>query len=130
MREGVRNMEGYDFSDKTVLVRADFNLPLNEKGEILDETRLIRTLPTIRKILQHKNSRLVLISHMGRPHNAYDTFYSLRRVAKKLGKLLFRQVMFCDRCVGSTAEKAIKSLRPGEVLLLENPQISSGRKEK
>ncbi len=102
---------------KRVLVRVDFNVPLNE-GAITDDTRIRAALPTIEFILQHGGSA-VLMSHLGRPKGV-DASQSLKPVVARLSELLKRPVQFADDCVGAAVETQAKSLKPGEVLLLEN----------
>ena len=121
---------------KRVLVRADWNVPLDERGGILDDTRIRATLPTI-EYLRNQGAKLILMSHLGRP-SGRDPKLSLAPVAKRLGELLdatglppaprrlteasLRQmeVKMTDCCVGPEVQKAAHSLQPGEVLLLEN----------
>ncbi|HSX37108.1 MAG TPA: phosphoglycerate kinase [Patescibacteria group bacterium] len=107
-----------DLSGKTVLLRADYNVPV-EDGKITDDYRVQQSLPTIKYLLD-KNVKLVICSHLGRPTGPDDTGSSLFPIAKRLKHLLGKDVEFAPDCVGERAEKAAKSLRPGQVLLLEN----------
>jgi phosphoglycerate kinase len=107
-----------DPTGKRVLTRVDFNVPLHE-GEVGDETRLIATLPTLRYLL-HKQARLVLMSHLGRPKGGPDPRYSLKPVARRLERLLRMPIRFAEDCIGPDAESLSRSLKDGEVLLLEN----------
>jgi phosphoglycerate kinase len=104
--------------DKRVLVRVDFNVPLNEKKEVADDTRIVESLPTIKKIL-NDGGKTVLMSHLGRPKGK-DPNLSLAPVAKRLGKLLRWPVKFVDDCIGEKVEKAVSELKSSECLLLEN----------
>ena len=104
---------------KRVLVRVDFNVPLDEKQHITDDTRIRESLPTIKKILTD-GGRAILISHLGRPKGKPKLEFSLKPVADRLAALLGKPVMFAGDCVGAEAESASSALRDGECLLLEN----------
>jgi phosphoglycerate kinase len=103
---------------KTVLLRADYNVPL-EDGQITDDYRVKQSLPTIKYLLD-QDVRLIICSHLGRPSGPKDTANSLFPVAKRLQQLLDRPVAFATNCVGEAAQKAVSALKPGHVLLLEN----------
>lgn len=103
---------------KTVLLRADYNVPL-EDGKITDDYRIKQSLPTIQYLLD-KNVKLIICSHLGRPEGKPSAEMSLFPVAKRLQKLLDKDVEFSTDCIGERAEKAARSLKPGQVLLLEN----------
>jgi phosphoglycerate kinase len=107
-----------DLKGKTVLLRADYNVPL-ENGKITDDYRIKQSLPTINYILEH-NAKLVICSHLGRPKGPKDYSNSLFPVAKRLQQLLDRQVGFAPDCIGEPAKKAAKGLKLGQILLLEN----------
>lgn len=114
-----RTIRDIDLAGKTVLLRADYNVPL-EKGKITDDYRIQQSLPTIRYIVE-KGARLVICSHLGRPDGRPDADYSLFPVAKKLHELLGNEtVSFAKDCIGPVAEKAVADLQEGQVLLLEN----------
>lgn len=102
-----------------VLVRVDFNVPLNEQGEVVDDTRIVEALPTIRYLLEHQ-AKVILMAHFGRPKGEKNAKYSLAPVAKHLEKLLGPCVSFSPECIGPVAEQAISSMDYGTVLLLEN----------
>ncbi len=104
--------------DKKVLVRVDFNVPLDEKCEVTDDTRIVESLPTIKKIL-NDGGKAILMSHLGRPKGK-DPKLSLAPVAKRLEKLLGKPVKFVNDCIGPEVEKAVSGLKSGECLLLEN----------
>lgn len=108
-----------DLHDKTVLIRTDFNVPIDEYGYISDDYRIRKALPTI-EYARSKGAKIVLISHLGRPKSTKDTQFSLKPVAAKLKDLLHLQVHFIDDCVGKRVQEAKTSLKPGEILLLEN----------
>lgn len=107
-----------DLTGKTVLLRADYNVPL-ENGKITDDYRIKQSLPTLQYLLEH-DVKLVICSHLGRPKGPKDTANSLFPVAKRLQQILDKPVEFATDCVGETAQKAVASLKPGHVLLLEN----------
>lgn len=105
-------------NSKKILMRVDFNVPLNEKGEVTDDSRIIASLPSIRYVLDNGGA-LILMSHLGRPKDKSDSL-SLKNVAKKLSELLGRPVFFAPDAGGEAAKELSKNLQPGEVLLLEN----------
>jgi phosphoglycerate kinase len=110
----------HNFSNEKVLVRVDFNVPLNDKFEITDDNRIRATLPTIQKILKDGGSA-ILMSHLGRPKDGPSNKYSLKHLVKHLSELLGgTPVLFADDCIGAAAFQMAKDLKPGEVLLLEN----------
>lgn len=110
----------YNFKDKKALVRVDFNVPLNEKYEITDDTRMKAAVPTIKKILNDGGS-VILMSHFGRPKEGPAEKFSLKHLVNHLSKLLGGvKVQFADDCIGEQAMQLSASLKPGEVLLLEN----------
>jgi phosphoglycerate kinase len=108
-----------DLKGKRVLMRVDFNVPQDEHGTITNTQRIDAALPTIRYVVDQGGS-LVLMSHLGRPDGKRNEKYSLKPVAKKLQELLGRPVTFLPDCVGGDVERACASLKPGEVVLLEN----------
>jgi phosphoglycerate kinase len=113
------SIDNYDFKNKKVLIRVDFNVPLNENREITDDTRIITAIPTLQKILAEGGS-IILLTHLGRPKGECREDLSLKHIHKHLEKLLDRPVTFVPECIGKVAEEAAANLKPGEVLLLEN----------
>ncbi len=114
-----KTIKDIDVNGKTVLLRADYNVPLKD-NQITDDYRIQQSLPTLRYLLE-KGVKLIICSHLGRPDGKTDPDYSLFPVAKRLGELLDKdKVTFAPDCIGSEAEKAVADLQPGHVLLLEN----------
>lgn len=114
-----KTVRDLDVAGKKVLVRVDFNVPLNDKGEITDDTRITASLPTIQYLLEQK-AAVILMAHLGRPKGQVKPELSLAPVAKHLGKLLGKKVLFAPDCVGEAAQAAASKLKPGHILLLEN----------
>lgn len=109
----------YNFSGQKALVRVDYNVPLNDKLEITDDTRMRATVPTIKKILNDGGSA-ILMSHLGRPKGGPEDKFSLKHLVKHLSELLGSPVLFANDCIGEQAHLTANMLRAGEVLLLEN----------
>lgn len=114
-----KTVRDLDVAGKKVLVRVDFNVPLNDKGEITDDTRITASLPTIQYLLEQK-AAVILMAHLGRPKGQVKPELSLAPVAKHLGKLLGKKILFAPDCVGEAAQAAAGKLKPGHILLLEN----------
>lgn len=114
-----KTIEDISVESKKVLVRVDFNVPLNDKGEITDETRIQAALPTIKYLLDHK-AKVILCSHLGRPKGEFKPEFSLAPVAKRLQMLLDTKVTFAKDVIGESADEAVAAVRDGEVVLLEN----------
>lgn len=114
-----KTVRDLDVAGKKVLVRVDFNVPLNDKGEITDDTRITASLPTIQYLLEQKVA-VILMAHLGRPKGQVKPELSLAPVAKHLGKLLGKKILFAPDCVGEAAQAAASKLKPGHILLLEN----------
>ena len=117
-----------DVDKKKVFVRADFNVPLDENGIITDDTRIQKTLPTIRYLLDHQ-AAVILASHLGRPKGKVVEKYSLKPVAVRLSELLGIPVQMAPDCIGAETEAMAAALQPGQVLLLENLRFH-GEEEK
>ena len=114
-----KTVRDLDVAGKKVLVRVDFNVPLNDKGEITDDTRITASLPTIQYLLEQK-AAVILMAHLGRPKGQVKPELSLAPLAKHLGKLLGKKILFAPDCVGEAAQAAASKLKPGHILLLEN----------
>jgi phosphoglycerate kinase len=106
-----------------VLVRVDFNVPMKD-GEITDDSRIVASLPTLERLTRAR-ARVILMSHLGRPKGNIDPRYSLEPVARRLARLMDREIRFIDECVGALALHASETLEDGEILLLENLRFHS-----
>ncbi|CCZ07789.1 MULTISPECIES: phosphoglycerate kinase [Culturomica] len=115
----MQSIDTYDFRGKKALIRVDFNVPLNDKFEITDDTRMRAAIPTIKKVLAGGGA-VILMSHLGRPKNGPEDKFSLKHIQKHLEELTGVKVKFADDCIGESARKEAASLKPGEILLLEN----------
>ncbi|MGB3240873.1 MAG: phosphoglycerate kinase [Geitlerinemataceae cyanobacterium] len=118
-KKTVANLSASDLSGKRVLVRVDFNVPLDDAGKITDDTRIRAALPTIQD-LAGKGAKVILSSHFGRPKGKVNESMRLTPVAKRLSELLDKPVVKCDDCIGSAVEAAVAKMANGDVLLLEN----------
>lgn len=114
----MKTLNDFNFENKKALIRVDFNVPLNEKFEVTDATRIVSAKPTIIKILEDGGS-CILMSHLGRPKGFQDAF-SLKHIANKVEDVLGVEVKTVADCIGEDVEAAATSLEPGQILLLEN----------
>ena len=115
----IRTVNQIELKGKRVFIRVDFNVPLNEKNEITDDTRIVESLPTLRSVIEG-GGKSILASHLGRPKGKRDPKYSLAPVAERLSKLLGKSVSLARDCIGEEVQKQIEGMKAGEVLLLEN----------
>lgn len=127
-KKTVANLSAADVSGKRVLIRADFNVPLNEQGEITDDTRIRAALPTIQD-LTSKGAKVILSSHMGRPKGEVKDSMRLTPVAKRLSELLGQDVIKCDDCIGDQVSSTINGMSDGQVALLENVRFYAGEEK-
>ncbi len=118
------SIDDYNFYGKKAIIRVDFNVPLNDKFEILDNTRIITAVPTIRKILADGGS-VVLMTHLGRPKGQIVEKYSVKHIVPYLSKILETEVKFGGDCIGKEALKISKELQPREVMILENLRFNN-----
>ena len=114
--------------DKRVIIRADFNVPLDDSHQITDDTRIRSTLPTINRAVDD-GAKVILCSHLGRPNGMFDPRYSLAPVAKRLGRLMGKDILFAPDCIGPAVEGLVAKMTPGDVLLLENLRFHQGEEE-
>ena len=108
-----------NFSGKRVLIRVDFNVPLNESFEVTDDTRIRAAARTIQKVMAD-GGKVLLMSHLGRPKNGPDSTFSMRHIVKRLSEVLGKEVAFVEDCVGEKVSAAVNGMSNGDVLLLEN----------
>ena len=114
--------------NKRVIIRADFNVPLDDSHQITDDTRIRSTLPTINRAVDD-GAKVILCSHLGRPKGTFDPKYSLAPVAKRLGRLMGKDILFAPDCIGPAVEGLIAKMNPGDVLLLENLRFHQGEED-
>ncbi len=124
-------IDNFDFKGKKVLIRVDFNVPLNDKGEVSDAGRIKAAVPTIKKITG-VGGKVILMSHLGRPKGEKEDKFSLSQIVSAIEKELGLEVDFVDDCIGKEVAAKVDDMEKGEVLLLENlrfyPEETSGDK--
>ncbi|MBM4177034.1 MAG: phosphoglycerate kinase [Ignavibacteria bacterium] len=113
------SIDKLELKGKRVLVRVDFNVPLDENLNVSDDTRIRASLPTIKKIIDD-GGKAILMSHLGRPKGKQNPKYSLKPAASRLSEILSKEVMLTPDCIGSEAEKIVNEMKEGDVVLLEN----------
>ena len=113
------SIETASFSDKKVLIRVDFNVPLDASFRVTDDTRIRAAIPTIHKVIQGGGS-VILMSHLGRPKSGFEDKFSLKHIQSKVEELLGKSVSFASDCIGEIAQSAVREMKNGDVLLLEN----------
>ena len=114
-----RIIEDVQLRGKRVIIRADYNVPLDDSLQITDDTRIRSTLPTINRAVD-EGAKVILCSHLGRPKCRFDPKFSLAPVAKRLQRLLGKEVIFAPDCIGAAVEGLVAKMQPGDVMLLEN----------
>jgi len=118
-------IDNVDLKDKRVLVRVDFNVPLDKNQNITNHIRIRASLPTIKKII-NDGGKTILMSHLGRPKGERKPEFSLKPAAVSLGKMLGKDVLFADDCIGESVSNKVNSMKQGDVLLLENVRFHKG----
>lgn len=113
------SIENVDLKNKRVLVRVDFNVPLDENLQITDDIRITSSLPTINKIIS-EGGKAILMSHLGRPKGKVNLKYSLKPAAERLGKLIGKEVKLAPDCIGEEVKALVNKMNSGDVLMLEN----------
>jgi phosphoglycerate kinase len=113
------SIETASFSDKKVLIRVDFNVPLDASFHVTDDTRIRAAIPTIHKVIQGGGS-VILMSHLGRPKSGFEDKFSLKHIQSKVEELLGMPISFASDCIGEIAQSAVREMKNGDVLLLEN----------
>ena len=114
-----KTFKDIEVTGKKVLVRVDFNVPMDESYKILDDTRIKAALPTINYLI-HQGAKVILCSHLGRPKGMFNPKYSLAPVVKRLQELLGINVKLASDCIGESAKKLTSEMQNGEVVMLEN----------
>ncbi len=112
-------LDQHTFANKAVLVRVDFNVPLNEKFEVTDNTRIRAAVKTILK-LSSDGAKVILMSHLGRPKGGPEDKFSLKHIQQEVSNVLGKPVAFAGNCVGEEAKHAVEKMKAGDILLLEN----------
>ena len=128
MRLRKQTIDDVVLRDKRVIIRADFNVPLDDSHQITDDTRIRSTLPTINRAIDD-GAKVILCSHLGRPKGMFDAAYSLAPVAKRLGRLMGKEILFAPDCIGPAVEGLVAKMKPGDVLLLENLRFHNGEEK-
>jgi phosphoglycerate kinase len=121
-------IEDVDIKGKKVFIRADFNVPLDDNLKITDDRRIRSTLPTINYAID-EGAKIILSSHLGRPKGKVDPRFSLAPVAKRLQRLLNKEVSFAPDCIGGQVEELVSRMKAGDVLLLENLRFNPGEEK-
>ncbi len=124
----MKNIRDFDIKDKSLLIRVDFNVPLDSQGNITDDTRIRGVLPTINHALD-EHAKIIIMSHMGRPKGQRNEKFSLAPAAKRLGRLINKEVKLAPDCIGPEVEKMVAAMQPGDVILLENLRFYSEEQE-
>lgn len=117
-----------DLSNKAVIMRVDFNVPIGKDGKVSDDTRITAALPTIKYAVE-KKAKVILLSHLGRPKGSFDPKYSLKPVAEHLKNISGLNVVFVPHVVGEEVKEAVKNMKVGDVLLLENTRFHPGEEK-
>lgn len=124
----MKNIRDIDIKEKKVLIRVDFNVPLDEQGNITDDTRIRGVLPTINHALDEQ-AKVIIISHLGRPDGKRQEKFSLAPVAKRLSRLLEKEVKLAPDCIGPEVEALVGQMAAGDILLLENLRFHNEEKK-
>ncbi|MCL1821548.1 MAG: phosphoglycerate kinase [Prolixibacteraceae bacterium] len=124
----MQTIDTYDFKEKKALIRVDFNVPLNDKFEVTDDTRIRAAIPTIAKVIESGGAAIIM-SHFGRPKNGSEDKFSMKHLVEPFSKLLGKAVKLAPDCIGEEVKAMAAALQPGEVLLLENLRFHKGEEK-
>ncbi|MBU0682207.1 MAG: phosphoglycerate kinase [Proteobacteria bacterium] len=124
----MKNIRDLDIKGKKLLIRVDFNVPLDSQGNITDDTRIRGVLPTINHALD-EHAKIIIMSHLGRPKGQRQDKFSLAPAAKRLSRLINKEVKLAPDCIGPEVEKMVAAMQPGDVILLENLRFYSAEQE-
>ena len=122
------NINSFNFFNKRALIRVDFNVPINNEGQVTDDTRIRMAIPTIKKVLE-SNGSVVLMSHLGRPKDEFEKKYSLSQIVGTVEKHLDQSIFFAEDCISDQAFKLTENLQNGQVVLLENLRFYAEEKK-
>jgi len=122
-------MKDFDFTNKRVLLRVDYNVPVNKQGEIEDDSRITESMPTV-KFLIEKKSKIIVITSFGRPNGAVAENLRVDKIAARMEKIVGKKVKKLNDCIGPEVEKAISAMKPGDIVFLENAEFYQGELEK
>ena len=114
-----KTVRDIDIQGKKVLIRCDFNTPIDENGHLTDERRIQGALPTLRYLIT-SGAAVIVVSHLGRPKGKYNPKYTLKPVAKRLSELLKMPVTLANDVIGEDADRLCAAIQPGEIVMLEN----------
>ncbi|MCX8109754.1 MAG: phosphoglycerate kinase, partial [Syntrophorhabdaceae bacterium] len=124
----MRYIDQIDIKDKRVFIRVDFNVPMDDKGNITDDTRIRAHLPTINYAIE-KGAKVIIGSHLGRPKGKRSEAFSLKAAAKKLSEIVKKDVLFLDDCIGEAVERAVSQMKSSDIVLLENLRFHDGEEK-
>jgi phosphoglycerate kinase len=124
----MKNIKDLDIKEKKVLIRVDFNVPMDDQGNITDDIRIRGVLPTLNHALDER-ARIIICSHLGRPKGERNEKFSLAPVAKRLSRLLSKDIKLAPDCIGPEVEAMVDAMQPGDVLLLENLRFHAAEQE-
>jgi phosphoglycerate kinase len=115
----MKTIKNFDVKNKKVLVRCDFNVPIDNEGNILDDFRIKKALPTVKYLIKNK-AKIILMSHLGEPEGKVVSILKLNKIKEKLDNLLKSSIIRTNDCIGQEVKKQVLNLKPGQILLLEN----------
>lgn len=115
----MKTLNNFSFANEKVLIRVDFNVPLTDTFEVSDDSRIVATIPTLKKIL-NDGGAIIIMSHLGRPKTGYEEKFSLKHIVNTIAKHTAAEVLFANDCIGNEAVEKSQNLKPGQILLLEN----------
>jgi len=124
----MKYIDQVDIKGKRVLFRFDYNVPLDSMGNITDDTRIRATLPTINHALD-EGAKLIITSHLGRPKGQVKPQFSLAAVARRLSRLLQKNVTFVEECIGERVKALVNEMKPGDIIMLENLRFHPGEEK-
>ncbi len=126
----LKTVRDFNVQGKRVLVRCDFNIPLNKRGGLLDDFRIQQTIPTIKYLIKN-NAKVILMSHLGRPDDSRNSkkIYTLKLIVSKLSELLGKKVKFLNDCIGKDVEREISNMKDRDIVLLENLRFYKEEKQ-